>query len=177
MGACAAPSQERVDLATAENFIDAFYSFNQDRLKAALTSASASMPKIVYYQGWAKGGNYKIVSRMPCKQDGAASVSCPITVKDDLMAALGIAFDVTDTFHLSFSDGKITAVKTSSNDLPVYEDAYKWVMRERPELVRIPCEGLFDGGPTPAECAQAMARGYADFARSKDFPREVVIPR
>ena len=172
VGGCSERQKTRqsVDLVAAENFIDAFYSFNKERLESLLSSAKESAPSIIYYQGWAAGGHYTIVMRMPCLQDSASSVSCSITVKDDLMGALGIAFDVTDTFHLVFSDGRISSVRTSSNDLKVFDDAEKWVWRERPELVRVPCEGYFDGGPTPELCVQAMVRGYAEFAASKDFP-------
>jgi hypothetical protein len=161
---------ESVDLSAAEKFVDAFYSFNRQELESTLSFAEESIPKIAYYQGWAAGGNYTIVNRMPCSQDGEASVSCSITVKEDLMGALGIDFDVTDTFHLSFSEGKIVSVRNSSNDLQVFHDAVKWVWRERPELVRESCKGYFDGGPTPGKCAQAMVRGLAEFAASDEFP-------
>lgn len=161
---------ESVDLVAAEKFVDAFYSFNAQELESTLSSAEESIPKIAYYQGWAAGGNYTIVNRMPCSQDGEASVTCSITVKDDLMGALGIDFDVTDTFHLSFSEGKIISVQNSSNDLQVFHDAENWVWRERPELVREPCKGYFDGGPTPGECVQAMVKGFAEFAASDEFP-------
>jgi len=160
---------ESIDLFAAEKFVDAFYSFNSQELESTLSSAEESIPVIAYYQGWAAGGNYTIVNRMPCSQDREASVSCSITVKDDLMGALGIAFDVTDTFHLTFSEGMIISVRTSSNDLQVFRDAEKWVWRERPELVREPCKGYFDGGPTPGKCVQAMVRGFAEFAASDEF--------
>ncbi len=161
---------ESVDFVAAEKFVDAFYSFNAQELESTLSSAEESIPRIAYYQGWAAGGNYTIVNRMPCSQDGEASVSCSITVKDDLMGALGIDFDVTDTFQLSFYEGKIVSVRNSSNDLQVFHDAEKWVRRERPELVREPCKGYFDGGPTPGKCVQAMVKGFAEFAASDEFP-------
>jgi hypothetical protein len=173
LAACVAPGgalRPDVNLTAAENLIDAFYSFDRNRLTQALESAKESQPKILYYQGWAEGGNYRVVKRMPCIQDGAASAHCSITVEDDLMGALGIPFNVTDTFHVSFAEGRIVAVRTSSNDLPVFAQAFKWVHRERPESVRVPCEGFFNGGPTPGECVRAMVRGFADFASSKDFP-------
>ena len=159
------------NIASAESFVDAFYSFDAQRLEAILSSAEESIPPIVYYQGWADGGNYQVVNRMPCKSDSATSVSCSITVKDDLMGALGIDFDVTDAFHLSLSEGKIISVRTSSNDLQVFRDAEEWVKRKRSELIREPCRKYSDGGgPTPGECVQAMVQGYAEFAASDDFP-------
>lgn len=161
---------DEASLSSAETFVDAFYSFDREHLVGVLSLAKDSIPEIVYYQGWAVGGNYKVLERKPCVRDGATTVSCSIKVKDDLMGALGIPFDVTDTFHLTFSKGNIVAVKTSSNDLEVFGDAEKWVRRTRPELISEPCKGYFDGGPTPELCVQAMVRGYAEFARSDEFP-------
>ena len=157
------------NVAAAEAFVDAFYSFDSAKLRGVLSSAEKSIPEIVYYQGWAEGGNYKVVNRMPCKPEAATQVNCSITVKDDLMGALGIDFDVTDTFHLSFADGKIISVTTSSNDLQVYRDGQEWVKRERPELFQEHCQGYFNGGPTPGKCVQTMVKGLAEFAASDDF--------
>ena len=86
------------------------------------------------------------------------------------MLALGIDFYVTDTFEVSFSDGEIDSVETSSNDLQVFWDARQWVNAQHPELTRTVCEGIFDGGPTPGACVRAMVEGYAMFAESDDFP-------
>lgn len=155
------------NLAAAEAFIDAFYSFDSDRLKEALSSAQESIPEIVYYQGWAEGGNYAIVNRMPCEVKSAREARCSITVKDDLLGALGLAFQATDTFHLSFSDGKIVRVQTSSNDPELFDEALEWVRHEYPQLLSGACLGFFDGGPTPRECAQAVVRGFAEFTRRR----------
>ena len=155
----------------AEIIIDAFYSFDSTELEAALSTAKSSIPSIVYYQGWAKGGNYEIVNRMPCEAKSEKLVSCSITVKDDLIGALGIDFNVTDAFELSVFNGKIIYVKTRSDDPQLYRDAKSWVKRKRPELIREPCRGYFAGGPTPGKCAQAMAQGFAEFADSDDFPK------
>lgn len=176
LGACdqsdqqATPNNADAILPIAEALIDTFYSFNPIALEAALASAEDSIAAIAYYQGWAEGGNYEIVERMPCVLKAANVASCSITVKDDPMLALGIDFFVTDTFEISFVDSAIVAVATSSNDLQVYYDARDWVLREMPELVEVPCQGYFDGGPTPGDCARAMAEGYALFAASDDFP-------
>ena len=157
-------------LVAAEGLIDAFYSFDADHLASLLSSAEESIPFIVYYQGWAEGGNYQIVERKPCQDKGSNNIVCSITVRDDPMLALGIDFNVTDTFHVSFVEGEISSVKTSSDDLQVYKDAADWVRRELPELILKPCAGFFAGGTTPADCARAMTEGYSKFAASKDFP-------
>jgi len=86
------------------------------------------------------------------------------------MLALAVDFFVTDTFEIGFEDGKVTSVKTSSNDLPIYYEARDWVLSNMPELIAVPCEGFFAGGPTPGDCASAMAAGYRRFAASDDFP-------
>jgi hypothetical protein len=119
----------RENIFAAEAFIDAFYSFNSTDLESALSSAEESIPSIIYYQGWAEGGNYEIVNRLPCTVKDIDLVSCSITVKDDLAGALDIDFNVTDTFEISLSDGIIKSVKTSSNDPQVYYDAENWVRR------------------------------------------------
>ena len=80
------------------------------------------------------------------------------------MLALGIDFNVTDTFKISFADGEITSVETSSDDLQIYHDAREWVMKELPELIEQPCQGFFDDGQTPGDCVRAMTEGYRRFA-------------
>ena len=151
---------------TAESFVGAFYSFDPNVLRATLLSAQDSIPSILFYQGWAEGGNYEIVELTPCAFDIDGTISCSITVKDDLIGTLGIGFDVTDTFHLTFSGGQIVAVTNSSNDPQEYHDAKKWVQENRPELINEPCKGFFDGGPTPGDCVRAMVRGFAEFGTS-----------
>jgi hypothetical protein len=154
----------------SEALIDTFYSFKKDQLEAALMSAKSSIPSVVFYQGWAEGGNYKIVNRLPCIAKKQNLVSCSITVQDDLMLALKIDFHVTDTFDISFEEGRIFSVETSSNDLDVFWTAREWVNQKHPELIKKPCQGIWDGGPTPAACVRAMVEGYTRFAASKDFP-------
>jgi predicted methyltransferase len=157
---------ETNDVLVAEKFVDAFYSFKAHALTAILSSAEESIPSIVYYQGWAEGGNYQIISRAPCKEEKPSLISCSITVQDDLMLALGIDFNVTDTFHLSFNNSHISSVATSSNDLQVFRDAQEWVTNNLPELIKKPCRDFFNGGPTPGLCVKAMVQGYAKFAEN-----------
>jgi hypothetical protein len=97
-------------------------------------------------------------------------VRCSITVEDDPMLALGIDFNVTDTFTISFTNGVVSAVETSSNDLQIYYDARNWVLTELPNLIEDACEGFFDDGATPNECARLMTEGYRQFVASEDFP-------
>jgi hypothetical protein len=160
------------ELKTAEALIDAFYSFDKNKLASLLALADESRASVIYYQGWAKGGNYKIVERKPCVATSLDRVSCAITVEDDPMLALKLDFNVTDTFTIAFVDGKISAADTSSNDMQIYYDAREWVEKNYPELIEKPCIGFFVGGPTPGDCAKAMALGYARFAASEDYPSQ-----
>jgi len=160
------------NLSKAEAFVDAFYSLDADQLRPILVDAPDSAPNILFYQGWAEGGNYEVLDRMPCVAESQQAVSCSITVKDDLIGALGIDFNVTDTFHLAFSDGKIVSIETSSDDPQAYLDAEQWVQDNRPEVMEGACQGYFDGGPTPQRCVQAMVKGYAEFATIEAIPND-----
>lgn len=168
--ACNDSAQNQQNRATAEKFIDAFYSYEPAPLLKILSNAQSSIPSVAYYQGWAEGGNYTIIMRNDCKFEASQKISCSITVKDDLMRALGINFDVTDTFHLSFNNEVLIKVVNSSNDLQVFHDARDWVTKNRSKLIDKPCRGFFDGGPTPGNCVRAMVHGFAQFTQSKNFP-------
>ena len=152
----------------ANQFIDAFYSFNEDSLKLSLSYAEVSHPSILYYQKWAECGNYKVLNRSICKEINDSLVICPVTVKDDLMSALQIDLNVTDTFHIIIKDKKIQSVKTSSNDPDVYYEAKDWIRQNRPELIEKPCEDAWEGGPTPCECIKATIQGLAEFKANEE---------
>jgi GH15 family glucan-1,4-alpha-glucosidase len=79
------------------------------------------------------------------------------------MAALQIDFNVTDTFHIAVQKGKIRSVQTSSNDPKEYYEAKEWVKQNRSELIERPCEGIWEGGPTPCECILGMIKGFKAF--------------
>lgn len=151
-----------VELAT--KFIDTFYSFNRDSLKLILSSAQESQPNILYYQKWAECGNYKIVKRDEWFEKNDSVVIFPVTVKDDLMTALKIDFNVTDTFRITIRNDEIISIQTTSNDLDEYYQAKEWVNKNHPELVSKACEGIWEGGPTPCECVKGMVAGFAQFA-------------
>jgi hypothetical protein len=158
------------DVETAEAFIDAFYSFDPAQLQPLLAHADETAAGILYYQGWAEGGNYRVVERGACEVGEDARVHCPITVEDDPVKALKTGFNVTDTFHLTFEDGRIAHIETSSNDQPIYYEARKWVEENLPELIAEPCKDRGTDAGTPGDCARAMTEGYRRFAASDDFP-------
>lgn len=148
-------------------FIDAFYSFNKDSLQSLLISAGESQPSILYYQKWAECAHYEVLDRTHAFEKNDSTVIFPIAVKDDLMSALGIEFNVTDTFKISVRDGSIVSVKTSSNDPDEYYQAKEWVMKNKPELVEKACEGIWNGGPTPCDCVLGMIQGFAAYVENK----------
>ena len=169
LGSCKNASQHGAsfiqtnNVVVANQFIDAFYSFNRDTLASILSKAVESQPDILYYQKWAECGNYKIINRHDCIEKNDSLVLCPITVKDDLIGALNIDFNVTDTFHLTIIEGQIRSVQTSSNDPDMYHIAKEWVKKNHPDLIEEPCKGIWEGGPTPCECVKAMVKGFAEF--------------
>lgn len=151
------------NIAIANQFVDAFYSFNGDSLASVLTNAVESHPLILYYQKWAECGNYKIISRHEPIMKNDSLILCPITVKDDLIGALKNDFNVTDTFHLTIIEEQIRSVQTTSNDPDMYRMAQEWVKKNHPELIEEPCIGIWDGGPTPCECVKAYVKGFTEF--------------
>jgi hypothetical protein len=167
--ACGKPSlapqpTDAPHVAAAERVIDAFYSFDRDRLAQQLATAEASAPAILFYQGWAEGGNYKVRHRAPCQPESTDTIRCAITVEDDLIKALRLDIFVTDTFRITLANGQVRSVATSSNDPAMFGEAMKWVRRERADQIRVPCEKFFTGGPTPGACVKAMVNGFAEFA-------------
>ena len=168
LGAAAndAEAKESIDrnLSTAEALIDAFYSFDAKRLKPYLTEAPASAAAILYYQGWAEGGNYVVLRRAPCVAENAELIHCAITVQDDPVLALQTGFNVTDTFTITFDGPSIVGIETSSNDQPIYYEARDWVLENMPEVMTGPCKGFFGDGKTPGDCARAITEGYRLFS-------------
>lgn len=164
------------DLVIAESFIDAFYSFDPERLAPIMADAPETAPGLLYYQGSAKGGNYEVLERTPCARDEEGIVLCPVKVKDDRVQALGTGFDVTDTFHLTFEDGVLVKVTTSSNDQDIYREAAVWVRENMPEVMEGPCANRGTAEGTPVECSRAMTAGYKAFVASPDFPGVPPLP-
>ena len=156
-----------MQLETAESMIDAFYSFDAERLGPILSGAGDAQGRILDYQGWAEGGNYRVLERAPCAPQAENKVDCAITVQDDPVLALETGFNVTDTFHLTFDGAEIIDVETSSNDQPIYYEARKWVEANMPEVMSGPCRRVDGRRATPGDCARAMTDGYAKFLEAK----------
>lgn len=152
------------NIQTAEAMIDAFYSFDPTQLSPILAKAGASGPKILGYQAWAEGGNYKVLNRSACATEASKVISCGITVQDDPVVQLQTGFYVTDTFHITFENAVIVGVETSSDDQPIYYEARKWVEANMPEVISGPCLRDPDGlRVTAGDCARAMTEGYRLF--------------
>lgn len=152
----------------ANQFVDAFYSFSRDSLERVLATAKQSQPNILYYQKWAECGHYKVLERGDIIHKSDTLVFVPVTVKDDLMSALQIDFNVTDTFHVVVIGGQIRSVETSSNDPDTYYEAKEWVKNNRPELIDTECERIWDGGPTPCDCIQGYINGFRHYVKAKE---------
>lgn len=155
------------NVAIANQFIDAFYSFNKDSLQSKLVYAQSSQSNILYYQGWAECGNYKILERDNVFEKNDSLVIFPVTVKDDLMKALQIDFNVTDTFKIVIKKGQIRSIENSSNDPNEYYEAKEWVKKNRPEYVEKQCEGIWAGGPTPCDCIKGMIKGFEEYVMER----------
>ena len=157
------------NLALGNKFIDAFYSFHKDTLETLLSSANKSQAGILFYQKWAECANYKVTDRTHFFTKNDSTVISPVTVKDDLMTALAIDFNVTDTFHIVLRNSKIVSVTTSSNDVAEYYKAKEWVNKNRPDLV-VGC-GLGVGG-SACECVLGMIKGYTEYTEKKKLTKQ-----
>lgn len=160
IGGCGREVPDTDGLEVAETFIDAFYSWDRDRL-AALVTPGTDADAVLYYQGWAEAAHYEVTERRPCELIAADRVVCAITVTDDFGTALG--YTATDTFTLSITDGRVASVTFQGDDPPVFEAVFEWLAETRPEVFSGPCRDLFAGGPTPGDCARAIARGARDY--------------
>ena len=159
---------QQTNVAVANQFIDAFYSFNQDSLTKILSDANKSRPGILFYQKWAECGNYGVINRAEVIVKNDTLVICPVTVRDDLIQALQLDMHVTDTFHLGIINGHIKSVETSSNDPELFHEARKWVSENLADLVDQPCNWEKEGGPTPCECVKATVQGFKEFIATKE---------
>jgi hypothetical protein len=167
----AGDDQNPEQIASAEAFVDAFYSFDADALAATLSSAPDSRAAMLSYQGWAEGGNYKVLERHGCQVVSVDYVECPVTVEDDLLLNLGSDFKVTDQFNLRFEGPSIISVTTESDDPELVSQAFDWVFVNYPEFADGPCVGYeVNDLATPQECAVAVTTVFKEFASSDEFP-------
>ena len=154
-----------LELAAAEDVIDAFYSWNPVELKTALSVASQIAPdqvdRALYYQAWAKAGNYVIQTRRSCESMQDSVIGCAITVTDDIGGALG--YVATDTFLLTVMDHQIVGIDSTADDPPVLQEVFDWIARTRPDVMSGPCRDLFAGGTTPAECVREVVQAAQDY--------------
>jgi len=148
------------DFQTADTFLNAFYSFDADSLRNVLADADETAESILFYQGWAEGGNYEVLKRHDCFSANDSVIICPVTVRDDLIQALELEMHVTDSFHITFANGSIASIETSSNDPPLFHEARQWVRENRSELTEGPCGG---GTQHPGDCCRAVVQGFKEY--------------
>lgn len=148
----------------AARFLDAFYAWDAKALDALL-SHNAEGDDVRYYQGWAQGAQYEVVSRPPCdvleSGNSLALVTCSVTVNDDFGRALG--YRATDTFRLTIANERVLAASFAGDDPPIFAEMFDWIQRQRPDVLSGPCHLMFAGGPTPGACAEAVARAAQDY--------------
>ena len=147
-------------LVRAEQFIDAFYSWDKQALQATLAPDADGAESVFYYQAWAEAAHYKIQTRRPCAWH-ENTIQCPITVTDDFGTTLG--YTATDTFHLTMQDNAIVGVEFTADDPPIFAELQAWIAAEKPEVFAGPCKDLFAGGVTPGDCARAVASAAKEF--------------
>lgn len=148
-------------LRAAEIFIDAFYSWDAERLARSINASPEETAAVLYYQGWAEGGHYEVKVRRPCTATQADQIQCRITVTDDFGKAMG--YTATDTFTLTMNANQIAGVTFEGDDPPIFNELQAWMMTNRPEIFSGPCKDLFAGGTTPGQCARAVASVVRDF--------------
>ena len=147
-------------LDTAEQFVDAFYSFDNPKL-SSLMAPGADASNALYYQAWAQAAHYTVAQRRDCSRSADQTIQCAITVIDDFGTTLG--YTATDTFTLTVKNNIVVAVAFEGDDPMIFYALYLWISIFRPEILSGPCQGMFEGGDTPAECASAVANAAADF--------------
>ncbi len=162
-GCAGNPAQS--DVATAESFLDAFYSWEPDRL-AAIVVPGEDADRALYYQAWARAGNYQVQTRRPCERSEDGRMHCAVTVTDDIGAALG--YVATDTFHLTIDRHVVQAVSFTADDPPVLAEVFQWLGEEHPEVFTGPCKDMFSGGTTPELCVRAVIDGAHRYLQRMD---------
>ncbi len=163
-------SRLRARLLAAEALVDAFYAFDEEALAAILADLDDT-GGLLYYQGFAEAAGYEVESREPCEAVTAFQADCRVTFASDLAAAIGVD-EVTETFELLFNAaGTVVAVSAVTDDPPVVEEAFGWVLENRPDLLEGPCVGMFEDGANPRDCARAMVEAFEDFAESRGLDR------
>lgn len=136
---------------------------------SALLEPGQDADSTLYYQAWAQAAHYVVKGRVPCivvgeGLDGEGDVGsaiCAITVNDDVGTTLG--YVATDTFTLKVQDNKVSAVSFEGDDPLIFPVVYLWMTMFRSEIFEGPCENMFDGGDTSADCARALAGAAKEY--------------
>ena len=152
-------------MATAESFIDAFYSYQPHQLEARVI-AGPDLERVKYYQAWAEAAHYKIKQRNPCKNKDT-TITCAITVTDDFGKTLG--YTATDTFTLQVNQtGQIIGVSFAGDDPPIFDELLGWIQTNQVDVLTGPCKDFFNGGLTPKDCARAVVAAAQTFMVSRE---------
>ena len=79
---CSSKDQPDASTLISDNFLDAFYQFDQQALAEHLTPGPEA-DRVMYYQAWAEAAHYRVRNRGACTRNEDGSIICAITVTDD----------------------------------------------------------------------------------------------
>jgi len=148
------------NLQIAESILDAFYTFDQNKLTQFLVP-SADADRVLYYQAWAQAANYKIKNRNLCVHNASKAIVCAVTVNDDFGQTMG--YVATDTFTMTIQENKVSAISFVGDDPPIFQQLFAWIAKNKPQVLSGPCKDLFNGGKTPGDCARAVVAAAKEF--------------
>lgn len=157
---------ERLLLLEAGNaYVDALLSLDPDELDR-VAGGDPNLYEDKYLQAWLKALHYRLDARSCDVTRGR--LNCALEGIDDLGEALGVSY--VDGFAISVSGERIVRIvwSTSADPQDVFDDFQDWLRREQPELFAQSgaCEGFFQRGPTPEECALAWLAAAPAFVEA-----------
>ena len=149
--------------ALGNSFLDAFLSFDGEALRD-IGGPAKDLGSELYLQEFSASSNY-VASDRRCAPT-VLRVTCTMVGSDDIAAALG-GVTYTDTFVIEVSGDIIRSVEwsTASEPAGVFDGFFAWLQTTQQEVFAAggPCEGFFEGGDTPGECALAFLDRVEDY--------------
>ena len=160
LGACGDEPPDRIEV--AEEFLDAVYSLDPDRLDAAM----ASLPEddrrfLTFYQGFAAASDYEVTDGPSCQVSGP-NIQCSVRARDRFVDAVGLQAHEFERYTLSTRDGEVRDLRFRLQGPPALSEPFDWVVENRADVMDGPCRGFFDGGPTPDDCARAFFDAFEE---------------
>ena len=152
----------------AEDFVEAFYSLDAERLADLPWSSSAVEQEMAAYQDWARGAGYFVISREPCVAESAVTASCDSRLSDFFGEAWG--YELGERFEIFLNTGgEISGVGNQTEDPNgVFGAFWRWSQDSHPELHE---EGAVchQDTQTPEVCSSSLTGFAHEFAESDAF--------